>query len=640
MEGYHDGVVTADLAAGATAAAAADAAADASPPAGPNPDERGPIQTLLDEAWGVAVGNDDGELATYIPELARVDPGTFGLAVATLDGHVYESGRLEEFTIQSVSKPFVYALALAQYGVDAMLSKIGVEPTGNAFNTISVDLQGRPFNPMVNAGAIVTSSVVAGPDADGFDAILKGLSAFAGRPLAVDERVYQSESATGDRNRAIAFLLRSVGALEVDVEAALAAYFRQCSVLVTARDLAVMSATLATGGVNPLTGDVVVPPAAVSHALTVMTTCGMYDFAGEWLYRVGLPAKSGVSGGIAAVHPGRLGFGAHSPLLDARGNSVRGVAAFEQLSQRLDLHLFALSAELPRAHVILRGDAVRSMRVRRDAERAVLDEAGGRIVVHALTGTPDAATIERVARAVTTGEQADWHVFDLHRVRHVEPAAVRIATMLVEQLRVEGAHVVVVPPAGRANRLAVAPLGAAADKEVAQLDDALRWCEDELLRGGGLAAESADALVPLAEQDLLAGLQPDTIAVIEATTTTRVFAAGATIFSAGQPADGLYFIGAGQVSAVLERAGSRRRLRTMGAGSSFGELALVEGGTRSATIVADDATLCYVLTVDAFEKLLGDDPAAAVELCRAVAASLATRLRAATIEIQALERRI
>jgi glutaminase len=280
------------------------------------------------------------------------------------------------------------------------------------------------------------------------------------------------------------------------------------------------------------------------------------------------------------------------------------------------------------------------MRVRREAERAVLDEAGGRIVVHALTGTPDAATIERVARAVTTGEPADWHVFDLRRVRHVEPAAVRIATMLAEQLRAAGAHVVVVPPTGRANRQAVAPLSAVADKEAAQLDDALRWCEDELLLGMGLAAEPADALVPLHEQDLLAGLAPDTIAAIEATSITRVFAAGAPVFSAGQPADGLYFIGAGQVSAVIEQAGSRRRLRMMGAGSSFGELALVEGGTRSATIVADDATLCYVLTVDAFEKLVGNDPAAAAELCRAIAASLATRLRAATIEIQALERRI
>ena len=306
----------------------------------------GPVDALLREEWARARQRDEGQVATYIPQLALADPATFGVAVTTLDGRTYSTGDIVPFTIQSVSKPYVYALALAAHGVDTVIARVGAEPTGNAFNTISVDAQGRPFNPMVNAGAILTTSMVAEDATDaGFADVLAGLSTFAGRQLGVDERVFASEHETGDRNRAIAYLLASVGALRGDVEGILAAYFRQCAVEVTAIDLAVMAATLANGGVNPLTGVQVVGPEIVSRVLTVMATCGMYDFAGEWLYRVGLPAKSGVSGGISAVHPGRIGIGAHSPLLDERGNSVRGISFCEGLSSRLGMHLFASEDE-------------------------------------------------------------------------------------------------------------------------------------------------------------------------------------------------------------------------------------------------------------------------------------------------------
>ena len=309
-------------------------------------DSGGPLESLLDQVWRDTLPLASGEVATYIPELATADPATFGLSLATLDGHVYDVGDQVPFTIQSVSKPFVYALALTDQGHDAVLAKVGSEPTGDPFNSISVDVAtGRASNPMVNAGAIVTSSLVGGRTReDQLDRIVTGLSAFAGRDLTIDEAVYESERRTGDRNRAIAYFMRSLGLLDDDVDAQVELYFRQCSVVVTAHDLAVMAATLANGGLNPVTGEQVVPRSVVASVLTVMTTCGMYDYAGEWLYRVGLPAKSGISGAIVTVSPGKGGLATYSPLLDVTGNSVRGQEAAADLARQLGLDILASSA--------------------------------------------------------------------------------------------------------------------------------------------------------------------------------------------------------------------------------------------------------------------------------------------------------
>jgi glutaminase len=259
-----------------------------------------------------------------------------------VSGSVYEAGESAvPFTIQSISKPFVYALALADAGVDDVLARVGVEPSGEAFNAISLEpTTGRPDNPLINAGAILTSSLVSGSGPEErFDRIRDQLSRCAGRDLDVDEEVFRSERDTGDRNRALAHLMRSTGSLTVGVEEAVEVYFRQCSVLVTAVDLAVMGATLANGGVNPRTGVAAVDQDIAERVLTVMATCGMYDFSGEWLFRVGLPAKSGVSGGLVAVSPSQFGIGMHSPRLDARGNSVRGVEASRAISERFSLHV-------------------------------------------------------------------------------------------------------------------------------------------------------------------------------------------------------------------------------------------------------------------------------------------------------------
>jgi len=302
------------------------------------------VQRVLDEVHARVGALRDGEVATYIPALGRADPDWFGLSLVTARGRVYTAGDAAvPFTIQSVSKPFVYALALAEHGWPQVQTRVGVEPDGGAFNAVGIEADtGRPHNPMINAGAIVIASMFAGPDSgDGAERLLAGLSAFAGRDLCVDETVLASEAATADMNRALGYLLRRSGALSGDVEQALAAYFRQCSVLVTATDLAVMAATLAAGGVNPITGRRVVDEQTASHVLAVMTTCGMYDYSGEWFHRVGLPAKSGVAGGLCATLPGRLGIGVFSPPLDRRGNSVRGIAACSRLSAELGLHLMS-----------------------------------------------------------------------------------------------------------------------------------------------------------------------------------------------------------------------------------------------------------------------------------------------------------
>ena len=602
---------------------------------------RGPIDELLEDVRRSVASMDDGEVATYIPELARADPSTFGLGLATLDGQVYVAGDLVPFTIQSVSKPFVYALALADRGHDAVLTKVGTEPTGDPFNSISIDEgTGRASNPMVNAGAIVTTSLVRGGSrADQLERVVAGLSAFAGRDLDVDDEVFESERATGDRNRAIAWFMRSAGLLDDDVDEQVDLYFRQCSVVVTARDLAVMAATLAGGGVNPVTGQQVVPRGVVASVLTVMTTCGMYDYAGEWLYRVGLPAKSGVSGGVAAALPGQLGLGLHSPLLDSRGNSVRGVAGAERISRTLGLHLL-LPSERTRSGIrrSYRDDVVRSRRGRTRAQTAVLDSEGSAVAVVELTGDQGFASAELLVRLVREDPTpTSWWILDLRRVTRIDTAAQALLDRLVGQLVSADVAVAVVEPRADTARAAARALGAGVQR-FSDPDIALEWAETELLRDRGFLDELPEGLVPLGQQDLLHDLPAGVVAEIEARTTTHVFHAGTVLFEEGALADGLYFIGAGRVSAdVRTRSGPRRRLSTIAAGSSFGELAIVDGKPRSTRISALEPTICYVLTPEAYADLQSQAPAVCSELTRAIARSLSQRLRYSTADVAAFE---
>jgi glutaminase len=303
-----------------------------------------PLRETLRELHEKFAPLDEGRVASYIPELAKADPKWFGISVVTVDGRSIDCGDCEKpFTIQSVSKPFIFGLALEDHGREHVLSKIGVQPIGEAFNSITLDeSSNRPFNPMINAGAIAAADLVKGKDfPERVSRMLEMFSRYCGRTVYVDNAVFTSERATGHRNRAIGHLMLNFGMVSDDLDETLELYFQQCSIMVTCRDLAVMGATLANGGVNPITGQRAIDAQYVKDLLSVMHTCGMYDYAGEWAYRVGIPAKSGVGGGIVAVVPGQVGIGTFSPPLDTKGNSVRGVKVFAELAQRFGLHIFS-----------------------------------------------------------------------------------------------------------------------------------------------------------------------------------------------------------------------------------------------------------------------------------------------------------
>lgn len=313
-------------------------------PAAPRIDER------LLAAYEHARAHREGQVADYIPALAAADPEWFGLCVADAAGSLHEIGDTRVgFSIQSISKAFVFALLSEAIGHRAALEAVGVDNTGLPFNSVvAIELSdGHPRNPMVNAGAIATTAAVPATDsAQRWQRIQAGLSAFAGRALELDEQVYRSESASNQRNRAIAQLLASYGRL-AQPEAAVEVYTRQCSLRVDARDLAVMSATLANGGVNPVTGVRVVASAVCRDTLAALAASGLYERSGQWLYEVGLPGKSGVSGGLVTVAPGKGGLGSFAPRLDAAGNSVRGQIATAYLSRALGLNVFASEPQHP-----------------------------------------------------------------------------------------------------------------------------------------------------------------------------------------------------------------------------------------------------------------------------------------------------
>ena len=287
-----------------------------------------------------------GEVASYIPALARAAPEDFGLAIVTTGGDVYTAGESEtEFTIQSVSKPFTLALAFNRCGTERTYERVGTEPSGDAFNSVVLDPgTSVPFNPMINSGAISMTGLLRDTHGDAtFAEIRGGYSRFAGAELGFDEEVYESELATAHRNRAIAHLMRSGGVVNDPVDELVDLYTRQCSLTVTATQLATMAATLANVGTNPITQDTIIDPLTVRHVLSLMFTCGMYDYAGRWAVDVGIPAKSGVSGGVMAVVNRQIGIGLYSPRLDEHGNSVRGIKACVQLAEEFGLHAFEFS---------------------------------------------------------------------------------------------------------------------------------------------------------------------------------------------------------------------------------------------------------------------------------------------------------
>ncbi len=584
-----------------------------------------PIHRYLERLHARFAELREGAVATYIPELAKADPEWFGICLATVDGCVYEVGDTRQpFTIQSISKPFTYGLAMEDRGRDAVLAKIGVEPTGDAFNSISLAPDtGCPLNPMINAGAIAATSLVAGDSpTDRLERLLSVFSLYAGRRLTIDPAVYESERDTGHRNRAIGHMLRNFDVLTADPEPALDLYFQQCSIAVDCHDLGLMAATLANGGVHPLTRERAVRADLVETILSVMTTCGMYDYAGEWVYWVGMPAKSGVAGGVLAVLPGQLGIAVFSPRLDARGNSVRGVAVCRALSQELNLH-FLCVPRAARAAIRARYSVseVSSKRLRGEHEREVLDAVGQRACVYDLQGDVTFAAVESVVRAIVEASvQLDVAIVPLGRVTRVDPCAAVLFVPLILDLAATGKQLAFVaadhhPRFVRALEEGVSAADAGAPVlSFADLDRALEWAENRLLAAHGPRAVDGKAL-SLAEHQVCAGLDADAVMRLGRLLERRRFEAGALIVRKGETADALYLLTAGQLSVLVDLPGGRvRRLATLSPGMPFGELAFIDRSVRTADVRADSPVECYVLTAGDFARLADDDPALRIRI--------------------------
>jgi glutaminase len=556
----------------------------------------------------------EGEVATYIPELAKANPEWFGICLAMTDGRVYEVGDTRQrFTIQSISKPFTYGLALEDRGRNTILAKIGVEPTGDAFNSISLAPgTGCPLNPMINAGAIAAASLIAGhsPE-DKLHRLLATFSMFAGRELSLDDTVYESERDTGHRNRAIGHMLRNFDIITEDPEPALNLYFQQCSISVDCRDLSIMAATLANGGINPITGERAIRRELVESILGVMTTCGMYDYAGEWVYWVGMPAKSGVAGGVVAVLPGQLGIGVFSPRLDKRGNSVRGVSACRDLSRDFNLHFLRVprsSRSAIRAQYDI--SEVSSKRMRAERERKILDAVGHRARVYDLQGDLSFSAIETVVRKlVEQSDDLDFAIIDLKRVTQIEQTASELLTELVLSFSACRKSVLFVNIQNHSrflrfleeklitpdqqNRLLTFP----------DMDPALEWCEDRLISGRTSEAE-AGQVVSLAEHELCKGLEDSEIELLEKLLERQSYAPGELIIRKGDEPDRIYLLMSGQVSVTVALpTGHLKRLATLSPGMAFGELAVVERGVRTADVRADKAVECYSLSIPEYDKL-------------------------------------
>ncbi|WP_176954747.1 glutaminase A [Albimonas donghaensis] len=607
------------------------------------------IEAWLDGLRGRLADDVRGAVADYIPELSRADADGLAICIATVDGQVYGVGdQAEPFTIQSVSKPFMYGYALREYGVDFTLGHVGVEPTGEAFNSIILDdVHNRPFNPMVNAGAIAVAELMKGATMAQRERNMRELfSQFAGRELSIDDSVYRSEHATGHRNRAIAYMMLNSGMIRRDPEDVLDLYFKQCAVSVTCRDLAVMAATLANDGANPLTGDKVLDPLAVRDVLTLMHSCGMYNYAGQWAYEVGVPAKSGVSGGVIAVIPGQLGIGVWSPRLDAHGNSVRGVEACKAVSSAFGLHVFNAR---PNVRAVIRreyrADKVASKRLRTPRERDLLAARGARVAVIEVQGELYFGSVERLLRrAAALAGETDRLILDFKRAQSADAAAIGLmrhmteastpgdASLILSHLTAEG------PLAGLHAAMSEVSeaLGTSRLALIEDADAALELSEDALLAAAPELRHGAK--YALKELDLFQGLSEDDCRELEQIVQPMQFAAGETILRRGDPARALFVIARGSASVTVPREDGRvRRLACLGPGLSVGEMALLDGGARSADVVADEPVVAYALGVDRLRDLARTRPGILIAILENLSRELSSRLRLASDEIRALE---
>jgi glutaminase len=606
-----------------------------------------PVEDYLTELHRRATEVTGGTPADYIPELGKVDPSLLGIAIATVDGQIYAVGDADvDFTIQSVSKPFLYGYALQRYGRLRVLEQVGVEPTGEAFNSIVLDeVANRPFNPMVNAGAIAIAEMMQGSSQEDRVANMLDLfSSLTGRKLEIDKAVFASELATGHRNRAIAYMMLNTAMIERDPNEVLDLYFRQCSVKVTCCDLAIMAATLANDGRNPVTGQAVFETQYVRDILTVMNSCGMYDYAGEWAYEVGMPAKSGVSGCIIAVIPGQIGICVYSPSIDDQGNSVRGIRVCQEISNEFELHAFNNHTNV--RSVIrrdYRADLVRSNRLRTPEEREILAKEGLKVAVLEAQGALFFGSAEQLLRKMKQlAEDCLYVIVDFKRVHLADTAAhkliVRAARSMVgSRAELMFASIEIDGPLERLMRALAEDKEACAVRQFRDADAALEWCEDQLLEG---AAYNLDVKFSVPQINLFKGLNADECRLVESIIRPLVFEKGDVIMREGDRANLFFVIARGTVSVEIKvhgTSGRRKRVASIGPGLTFGEMALLDGGTRSADVIANERVICYGLGVEALHELSTEHPNIMITILSNLTREFSERLRHANEEIGVLE---
>lgn len=588
---------------------------------------KSPIISYLERVHAEIADQRQGRPFAVVPRGRKVDPDDFGICLTTVDGHVYEVGTTrKEFALQSLSKPLSYGLALGDLGTAAVNAKVDVEPSGDPFNQISLAPgTGRPANAMINAGALAVVSLIKGSGGySAMDRIVDTYSAAVGRELSIDERMYKAERRHSDQNHALAYLLSSFGIIEGRPTAVLENYLRQCSVRVTCQDVAMMAATLANGGMNPRTDVQVLEVDAVQQVLSVMMTSGMYDDAGMWVTKVGMPAKSGVGGGTMAVLPGQGGIAVYSPPLDEHGSSVRGVATCRRLSEDLEMH-FVRSARSGRSAVRSSYPIARTpSEVRRsDEAAAVLAKHTDHAVVVELTGDLLFAGTESVVRELSSlADAVEIVVLDVRSVDQVSQMARQMLGVVAEQLAASGRQLVFIDRDGTVSDAVGGGKMPTFDTRAA----AVAYSEEQLLLryGGPLATPRS---IPVVHSPALAMLPPADAAALAARMEPRSHSDGDVLRRVGQRFAGVFFIVSGTVHTLTtDSDGNRVRLSTLSAGMTFGELTLGGEDRQQTTQKAEGPVELMVLSAEAIETLEREAPQLALSLWRTLARDAYTRV--------------
>src|SRR5690625_268813 len=598
-----------------------------------------PIAQYLRRLHGEMAQIREGKPYTLGPKGTVIDPDDFGICLATADGYLYQAGITgNPFSLQALSEPFSYGLALEDLGFAAVDAKVDVEPSGESFTEISLAPgTGRPANAMINAGALAVSGLIKGSGGkSAITRIEEHYSAFAGRSLRSNRRVYAAERRNSDRNHALAYLLSSFDIIEGSPTTALETYLRQCAIQITCRDLAMMAATLANGGVNPRTGEQALGIAEVERVLSVMMGSGMYDDAGDWMVTVGMPAKSGVGGGTLAVLPGQAGLAVFSPPLDRHGNSVRGVATCRRLSADTEMH-FVRSARPGRSAIRARYPITQvpsDVRRTEEADEA-LREHGDRAMVIELAGDLLFAGTESMIRKISAlPDEVEYIVLDARRVGEVGSMCFGLLSDAQRALAAAGRHLVLIDPE--------ATLSPALPREevavFATRSSAVAHCEEQLLRDY-FPELAVPKRVPVVNSPALAMLAPEDTEALVARMQQRRYDDGTVLRRMGQRFDGVYFIISGTVTTTARDAdGNRVRLATLSAGMTFGELTLGREERQQTTQRARGPVDVMVLTEEAISELERESPELALELWRALTREAYTRVDQYLREVATLVR--